>query len=124
MVSQHLHDITEMDMMSLNTGGYEWINFTPRSILAAQVTLTSCAPYRIQKDPKVHMGVKREVLFKSLLNKLADELLTGARIFVAQKDEERVEHLDGRIKGLPGNIGPTKPPKKFKDTMGRDNLQE
>jgi hypothetical protein len=24
----HLHDITEMDMMSLDTGGYDWIDFT------------------------------------------------------------------------------------------------
>ncbi len=26
--SQNLHDTTEMDMMSLNTGEYKWINFT------------------------------------------------------------------------------------------------
>ncbi len=61
-------------------------------------------------DPKVHTGVKREEFLKSLLNKSADELLTRARIFAARMDEERVEHSDGRIKGLPGNIDPTNPP--------------
>jgi hypothetical protein len=48
-------------------------------------------------DPRVQMAVKRDEFFKSLLNKRADELLTGARIFVARMDEERVAHSDGRI---------------------------
>jgi hypothetical protein len=50
------------------------------------------------------MGVKREELFKSLLNEHADELLTGNLVYVARMDEERVEHLGGRIKGLPGTL--------------------
>jgi hypothetical protein len=39
------------------------------------------------------MGVKREEFFKSLLNKRADKLLTGARVFVGRKDEERVDAI-------------------------------
>ena len=70
------------------------------------------------------MGVKREEFFKSLLNKHADALLTGARIFVTRMDEELVDHSDCRIKGLPGNIDQTKPPKNFKDAMGRKDPQE
>jgi hypothetical protein len=69
------------------------------------------------------MGARRGVFFKSLLNKSADELLTGARVFVARMDEERVEHSDGRIKGLPRNIDPTKPPKHLKDAVGREDRQ-
>ncbi len=42
------------------------------------------------------MGVMREEFFESLLNEHADELLTGVWIL----DEERVTHLDGRIKGF------------------------
>jgi hypothetical protein len=75
-------------------------------------------------DLKVHMGVKREEFFKFLLNKRSDELLTGARVFVARKDEERVEPSGGRIKGLPGNIDPTKQPKNFRDAMSREDRQE
>ncbi len=33
-------------------------------------------------------------------------------------------HSDGRIKGLAGNIDPTKPPKNFKEAMGREDSQE
>ncbi len=29
MVSQHLNDITVVDVMSLDTGNNEWIHFTP-----------------------------------------------------------------------------------------------
>ncbi len=55
MVSQHLDDITVVDVMSLDTGNYEWIHFTPeidlaiisgdskRYILEDRVILTSCA---------------------------------------------------------------------------------
>ena len=58
------------------------------------------------------------------MNKRTDELLTGAQIFVARMDEERVEHSDGRIKGLPRNIDPTKPPKNFRVAMRRKDWQE
>jgi hypothetical protein len=69
------------------------------------------------------MGVKKEEFFKSLLNKRADEILTSARVFMATKDQARVEPY-GRIKGLPGNIDPTKPPKNFRDAMSREDRQE
>ncbi len=70
------------------------------------------------------MGVTIEEFFKSLLNKCADELLTGVRIFVARMHEQQEEHLSGRIRGLPGNIDPTKPPKDFNDVMSREDQQE
>ncbi len=35
-----------------------------------------------------------------------------------------MENSDGRIKGLPGNIEPTKPPKNVKDAMGREDRQD
>ncbi len=35
-----------------------------------------------------------------------------------------MKHTDGRIKGLPGNLDPTKPLKNFKDAMGREDRQE
>ncbi len=57
------------------------------------------------------MGVKRGEFFKSLLKKHVDELLAGAHVFVARKDVERVGPSAGLIKGLPGNIDPTKQPK-------------
>jgi hypothetical protein len=129
MVSQHLHDISKMDMMSLDTGEYKWINFTQEIDLSGLEKIhtggssDSYILHSIQA-PKVHMGVKREEFFKSLLNKHADALLTGARIFVTRMDEELVDHSDCRIKGLPGNIDQTKPPKNFKDAMGRKDRQE
>ncbi len=47
---------------------------------------------------------------------------------VAGMDEppmmERVVLSDGWITGLPGNIDPTKPPKNFKDAMGRKDCRE
>ena len=70
------------------------------------------------------MGVKKEEFFKSLLNKRADEILTSARVFMATKDQARVETDGSRIKGLPGNIDPTKPPKNFRDAMSREDRQE
>jgi hypothetical protein len=75
------------------------------------------------------MGVKKEEFFKSLLNKRADEPLTGAHVFKARKDEARVSRVEpsgGRIKGLLGNIDPTvtKPPKNFRDAMSREDRQE
>ncbi len=73
------------------------------------------------------MGVKKEEFFKSLLNKREDELdelLTGARVLMAKKDEARVEPFGSTMKGLPGNIDPTKPPKNFRDAMSREDSQE
>ncbi len=43
---------------------------------------------------------------------------------MARKDEARVEPSGGWIKGLPGNIDPTKQPKNFRDAMGREDRQE
>ena len=69
------------------------------------------------------MGGKREEFFESLLNTRAAELLTSAQILVAKMDEERVTPSDGKIKGLSGNIYQTKPPKNFKDALGREDRQ-
>jgi hypothetical protein len=88
MVSQHVYDIqiTEMDMMSLDTGGEEWIKFTPETDLNGFEKIHSGGSsdfytLRSISDPRVHMEVKREEFFKSLLNKRADELLTSAWIY-------------------------------------------
>jgi hypothetical protein len=70
------------------------------------------------------MRVKKEEFFKSLLIKRADEILTSARVFMATKDQARVEPYGNRIKGLPGNIDPTNPPKNFRDAMSREDRQK
>ncbi len=59
-----------------------------------------------------------------MLNKRADEILTSARVFMATKDQARVELDCSRIKGLPGIIDPTNPPKNFRDAMSREDRQE
>ncbi len=59
-----------------------------------------------------------------MLNKRPDALLRSAHVFMATKDQARVEPYGNRIKGLPGNIGPTKPPKSFRDAMSREDRQE
>ncbi len=59
-----------------------------------------------------------------MLNKRSDEILTSVRVFMATKDQARVEPDCGRIKGLPGNIDPTKPPKNFRGAMSREDRQE
>jgi hypothetical protein len=43
---------------------------------------------------------------------------------MATKDQVQVEPYGNRIKGLPGNIDPTKPPKNFRDAMSREDSQE
>jgi hypothetical protein len=78
--------------MSLDTGGKNWIHFTQEIDLGGFEKFHSgCSSdsyiLRLISDSKVHMEVKREEFFKSLLNKRVDELLTGARVFVARKDE-------------------------------------
>jgi hypothetical protein len=108
--------------MSLDTGDYEWIHFTPEIGLGEFEKIHSGASgdsyiLRSTSNPRIHMGVKKEEFFRSLLNKRADEILTSARVFMATKDQERVEPDGSRIKGLPGNIDPTKPPKNFRDAM-------
>ncbi len=70
------------------------------------------------------MGVKKEEFFKSVLNKRADEILTSVRVFMATKDQALVEPDGSRIKGLPGNIDPTKPPKNLRDAMSREDHRE
>jgi hypothetical protein len=70
------------------------------------------------------MGVKKEEILKSLFDKRADELLTGTLVIMAKKDEARVEPSGGRIKGLPENTDSTKPPKKFRVAMSREDRQE
>ncbi len=70
------------------------------------------------------MGVKEEEFFKSLLNKRAEEILTSVRVFMATKDQARIEPDSSRIKGLPENIDPTKPPRNFRDAMSREDRQE
>ncbi len=35
-----------------------------------------------------------------------------------------MEPSGGRIKGIPGNIDPTKPPKNLRDAMSREDRQE
>ncbi len=85
MVWQHLHDITVVDVMSLDTGEYNWIHFTLEMDLSEfekihSGSLSDSYILRSILDPKLHMGVTREEFFKSLLNKRVEELLTGARV--------------------------------------------
>ncbi len=106
--------------MSLNTGEYNGIHFTQEIDLSGFENIHSGGSSDTYilcsiSDPKDHTGVKREEFFKSLLNKHVDKLLAGAHVFVARKDVERVGPSVGLIKGLPGNIAPTKQPKNFRD---------
>ena len=72
--------------------------------------------------PNVGMRVKREDFFRSLLQKLADELL-NSRALVARIESELPERGDEGTKGLPGNINPINPAKNFKDTKRRIDSQ-
>ena len=65
MVSQHLNDITVVDVMSLDTGDYEWIHFTPEIDLGGFEKIHSGASsdsyiLRSTSDPRIHMGVKKD----------------------------------------------------------------
>jgi hypothetical protein len=77
MVSQHMNDITVVDVMSLYTGNYEWIHFTPEIDLGGFEKIHSggssdsyilCSTL----DPRIHLRVKKDEFFKSLLNKHED----------------------------------------------------
>jgi hypothetical protein len=59
-------------VMSLDTGDYEWIHFTPEIDLGGFEKIHSgwssdSYILRSISDPRIHMGVKKEEFFKSLL---------------------------------------------------------
>jgi hypothetical protein len=84
------------------------------------VILTSCARHLTQ----VFMWELRRRNSSNPCLTSADELLTSERVFMATKDQARVEPYGNWIKGLPRNIDPTKPTKNFRDAMSRENSQE
>ncbi len=81
-----------MDVMSLDTGNItgsiSHLRLISVDLRRSIQEASDSYILRSISDPKVHVGVKREEFFKSLLNKKhADELLTGALFFVERMDE-------------------------------------
>jgi hypothetical protein len=133
IVSQYLHDITVVDVMSLDTGEYNWIHFTPKIDLGGFEKIHSGGSsdsYILHSisGPKVHMGVKREEFFKSLLNKRADELLTGARVFEAKNMRREQSHPAAGSRAYQGistlNNPPNKAAQELRDAMSREGQQK
>ena len=100
MIDDHLTNITEIDVVSLDRGGMHWISYDPSIALNdfekvhSGGSSDSCI-LRSMSNPDLYMGVKREDFFKLLLSKRTDELLFSARALVAQMKEELVTRPDG-----------------------------
>ena len=119
MIDKNVGDLSNVDVLTLDQGGIEWIRYS------ADVDLNdfgevhsggSSDSYilRSKCNPQVYMGVKREDFFKSLLSKRSDELLVKARALVARIEDELSQPNDNRVKGL-ANV---------KDAMSRVDRQQ
>ena len=75
-------------------------------------------------NPNFHTGVKREDFFQSLVLKRAAKFMSSARALVTSMEQEPTPVQDGRVRGLPCNIYPNRPPKNFRDAMSREDRQE
>ena len=129
MIDNHLTNLADIDVVSLDRGGMRWIIYDSLVDLndfekvhsggsSDSYILLSLA------DPNLYMGVKREDFFKSLLSKRTNELLFSARALVTQIKEELVTRPEELVTGVPPGIDVNKPPKNFRDAMSREDLQE
>ena len=129
MIDEHLTNLADIDVVSLDRGGMRWINYDSsfdRNDFEKVHSGGSSDSYILRSlvDPDLYMGVKREDFFKSLLSKGTNELLFSARAIVAKMKEELVTRPKGLVTGVPTGIDVNKPPNKFCDAMSRKDRQE
>ena len=129
MIDDHLTNLADIDVVSLDRGGMRWINYESSVDLNDFEKVHSCGSsdsYILWSlaDPNLYMGVKREDFFKSLLSKRTDELLFSARTLVARMKEELVTSPEGPVTGVPAGIDVNKPPKNFRDAMSSEDRLE
>ena len=131
MIDDHLTNLADIDVVSLDRGGMRWINYDSSVDLNDFEKVHSGGSsdsyiLRPLVDPDLYMGVKREDFFKSfkLLSKRTDELLFSTRALVAQMKEELVTRPEALVTGVPAVIDVNKQPKNFRDAMSREDRQE
>ena len=130
MVGEHLDDLMQFDILTPEPGQYQWIQFNEDINLNDFEKIHSGGSsdsYILQSlvHPNVCMRVKREDFFRSLLAKQSDELLINARALVARMGPELPEGGNGncKVKGLPVDIDPSKPPKSYKEALRRSDKE-
>ena len=112
MIDDHLTNLADIDVVSLDRGGMRWINYDSSVDLIDFEKVHSCGSsdsYILLSlvDPDLYMGVKREDFFKSLLSKRTNELLFSAKALVTQMKEElvtRQEGAEGLVTEVPAGI--------------------
>jgi hypothetical protein len=89
MIERRLNDIAELDILIIDRGDYEWIMFAqeinPRyfeNIPSGESTNSYI--FRSTINPRLHMGVRHEEFFQSLLVQRTGELASSARALVGR----------------------------------------
>ncbi len=126
MIDDHLTNITEIVVVSLDRGDMKWVNCDSSIDLYdfKKVNIGGSSDSYIllsTSDPDLYMGIKREDFFKSLLSKQTDELLLSARALVARRKDELVTGPEASLIGVSAGIDVNKQPKNFRDArIGRN----
>ena len=100
MIDDHLLNITEIDVVSLDRGDLKWMHYDT-SVNLNDFKKVHCGgssdSYILgsTSDPDLYMGIRCEDFFQSLLSKRSDELLFSARALVARMKEELLAGPEG-----------------------------
>ncbi len=133
MIDDHLSNITEIDVASLDRGDMRWVNYDSSVSLNDFEKAHSCGSsdsYILQStsDPDLYMGIRREDFFQSLLSMQSDseELLFSARMLrlVARMKGELHAGTMGAAASVHVGINVNKQHKNFCDAMSREDRQE